>query len=187
MKRLSYILTTLIFLLAFGSSHAAGYFGVSVGATSPDEDGFDDSNGYKITGGYNVNPTVAIEVSYTQLGEFDADDELIAALEFLTAVAIDDVSVEIDGIEFGVVGHAPISDSASIFGRVGIFMWDAELTIDTTAMGSTSDSDDGSDPFFGFGINFDVGQTTALKAEYVVYDAFDGDVDYIGAGLDIRF
>jgi opacity protein-like surface antigen len=174
-------------LVAFGSSHAAGYFGASVGKTSPDEDGFDDSNGYKITLGYNANSNIAIEGSYTNLGEFDADDDLLAGLEFFTGVALEDASVEVDGIELAVVASAPLSDSASIFGRIGIFMWDADFTIDTVSFGSISDSDDGSDPFFGAGVSFGVSQTVTLNVEYVAYEASDGDIDYLGAGLAVSF
>jgi hypothetical protein len=97
------------------------------------------------------------------------------------------VSVEVDGIEFALVGHAPLSDTFSIFGRVGIFMWDAEIKIDTVSFGSESETDDGSDAFFGADLSFDVGSQAALRVEYTRYDAADGDIDFIGAGLDFRF
>jgi hypothetical protein len=129
MKKILTLLVTIAFLATFTSSHAAGYIGISFGSTSPDEDGFDDSNGYKLTAGYNANENVSLEASFTNLGEFDADDDLIAVLEFFSGFAIDDASIEVDGIEFAVLGHAPLSDTASIFGRVGIFMWDADFKI----------------------------------------------------------
>lgn len=187
MKRSLNMLALLALMFAFGSSHAAGYFGASVGATSPDEDGFDDSNGYRFTIGYDVNPNVAIEGSYTYLGDFDADDDTIAALEFLTGVALDDVSVEVDGFEFAVVGKGPISDTVTVFGKAGIFVWDAEYKIDTVRFGSDSDTDDGSDPFFGFGVGFDLSKALTLNVEYSFYEASDGDIDYLGAGVNIRF
>jgi OOP family OmpA-OmpF porin len=187
MKKVITLLATIAFLSAFTTSHAAGYVGISFGATSPDEDGFDDSDGYKLTAGYNANENVSIEASLTNLGEFDADDDLIAALEFLSGIAIDGASVEVDGIEFAVVGHAPLSDTISIFGRAGIFMWDAEVKVDTVSFGSDSETDDGSDAFFGGGLRFDVGSQAALRVEYTLYDADDADIDFIGAGLDIRF
>jgi opacity protein-like surface antigen len=187
MKKILTLLATIAFLATFTSSHAAGYIGISFGSTSPDEDGFDDSNGYKLTAGYNANENVSLEASFTNLGEFDADDDLIAVLEFFSGFAIDDASIEVDGIEFAVLGHAPLSDTASIFGRVGIFMWDADFKIDTVSFGSDSETDDGSDVFFGAGLSFDVGSQAALKVEYTMYDAADGDIDFLGAGLDIRF
>lgn len=186
MKKILTLLATIAFLATFTTSHAAGYIGVSFGSTSPDEDGFDDSDGYKLTAGYNVNENVSIEASLTDLGEFDADDDLIAALEFFSGISIDSASVEVDGIEFAVVGHALLSDTVSIFGRVGIFMWDAEYEIDTVSFGSDSESEDGSDAFFGAGVSFDVGESAALNLEYVAYEADDGDVEYLGVGLTIN-
>ena len=180
-------MATIAFLATFTTSHAAGYIGVSFGSTSPDEDGFDDSDGYKLTAGYNATENISIEASLTNLGEFDADDDLIAEVEFFSGIALDGASVEVDGIEIALVGHAPISDTISIFGRAGIFMWDAEFKIDTVSFGSGSETDDGSDAFFGAGLSFDVGSQAALRVEYSQYDAADGDIDFIGAGLDIKF
>ena len=187
MKKILTLLATIAFLATFTTSHAAGYIGVSFGSTSPDEDGFDDSDGYKLTAGYNANENVSIEASFTNLGEFDADDDVIAALEFFSGIAIDDASIEVDGIELAVVGHAPLSDTISIFGRAGIFMWDAEIKIDTVSFGSDSETDDGSDVFFGAGLSFNVGSQAALRVEYTQYSGGDGDIDFIGAGLDFRF
>ena len=187
MKKILTVLAAISLLAAFASSHAAGYVGVSFGSTSPDDDDFDDSNGYRLTVGYNANENVSIEASITNLGEFDADDDLIAILEFFSGVAIDDVSVEVDGIEFALIGRAPLSDTVAIFGRAGLFMWDAKVEVETVAFGSDSETEDGSDPFFGAGLSFDVSPQAALRVEYTQYEADDVDIDFIGAGLDIRF
>ena len=187
MKNLFTLLSALVLLVAFGSSHAQGYFAASFGQTSPDDDGFDDSNGYRITVGYNVNPNVAVEGSYTYAGEFDADDDLLAALSFFTGVPVEDASVEVDGIEFAVVGKVPLSDTASIFGRAGIYMWDADFDFDLGPLGSGSDSDDGTDPFFGAGVSINISPTVSLNLEYVLYDVDDSDIDYLGGGLAVSF
>lgn len=187
MKILLTTLSAFVFLVSFGSSHAAGYVGASIGKTSPDEDEFDDSNGYKITLGYYVNSNIAIEGSLTNLGEFDVDDDFLAELELVVGEPLDDASVEVDGIELAVVASAPLSNAVSIFGRVGIFMWDADFKIDSVSSGSVSESDDGSDLFFGAGVGFGIGESAALNLEYVAYEADDSDVDYLGAGLTINF
>ena len=187
MKSLFTLLSALVLLVSFGSSHAQGYFGATFGQSSPDEDGFDDSTGYRLTVGYNVNPNVAVEGSYTYAGEFDADDDLLAFLSFISPLPVEDASVEVDGIEFAVVGKAPLSDTVSAYGKLGIFMWDAEFNFDFGASGSGSDSDDGSDPFYGVGISFDIGEKAALNLEYMFYEASDGDVDVLGAGVMVNF
>ena len=187
MKSLITLLSALALLVSFGTSHAQGYFGASFGQSSVDEDGFDDSNGYRITVGYNVNPNVAVEGSYTNAGEFDVEDDFLAVLEIIAGVPLEGASVEVDGLEFAVVGKAPLSETVSLFGKIGIFMWDADFTIDSVSFGSVSDSDDGSDPFYGAGISFGIGQRVALNLEYLFYEASDGDVDVLGAGVMVNF
>ena len=174
-------------MLSFGSSHAQGYFGATFGQSSPDEDGFDDSTGYRLTVGYNVNANVAVEGSYTYAGEFDADDDVLAEVSFFTGVPVEDASVEVDGIELAVVGKAPLSDTVSAYGKIGVFMWDAEFDVDLGSFGSDSDSDDGSDPFYGAGVSFGINQRVALNLEYMFYEASDGDVDVLGAGVMVNF
>ena len=86
-----------------------------------------------------------------------------------------------------MLGQAPVSDDASIFGRAGLYLWDAEFLIETVSFGAMSKTDDGNDPFFGFGANFDIGERMAVKLEYDFYEASDGDIDFLGTGLDFRF
>lgn len=148
---------------------------------------FDDSTGYRLTVGYNVNPNVAVEGSYTDAGEFDADDDVLALLSFVGGIPVEDASIEVDGIEFAVVGKAPLSDTVSAYAKLGIFMWDADFNFDFGALGSGSDSDDGSDPFYGAGVSFGIGEKVALNLEYMFYEAADGDVDVLGAGVVVNF
>lgn len=168
-------------------SLAQGYLGGSVGVTKVDEEGFEDDNGFKITGGYKFNKNFALEASYVDLGEFQAEDEVVEVIEYLVGESLREVSVDITGIELSAVGFAPVSDNAAFFARVGIFKWDADVRVETTWYGSGTSTEDGSDPFLGAGFYFDISDRLAFKAEYIRYDAFEGDVDFIGAGLNIKF
>ena len=187
MKSLFTLLSALVLMVSFGSSHAQGYFGATFGQSSPDEDGFDDSTGYRLTVGYNVNPNIAFEGSYTYAGEFDADDDLLAELSFIAGTTVEDASVEIDGFELALVGKAPLTDTVSAYGKFGIFMWDADFDFDIGVLGSFSESDDGSDPFYGAGVSFGLGQQAALNLEYMLYEASDGDFEAFGAGVTVNF
>lgn len=188
MKRMiCFLLLATLGLAGINSAFAQGYLGAAVGSTSPDEEGFDSDNGFKFTGGYRINKNIALEASYVDLGEFEADDDLVAAAEYLSGTSLNGVSVEITGIELSVIGFAPVSDVVALFARVGVFNWDADLVVETTFYGSGSVSEDGSDPFLGAGIQLDVSERVAIKAEFVRYDAYEGDVDFMGAGLHIKF
>ena len=52
--------------------------------------------------------------------------------------------------------------------------------------GGGTESDDGSDLGFGVGAKIEVMEQLSLKAEFSRYDALD-DVDFLSAGLDLRF
>lgn len=189
MKKLALaMMVSLISIAPAGVAFAGGYVGASFGTTSPDEEGFKDDTGYRITGGALLNPNFALEASYTSLGEFEADEDTRNAIGYLAGgYDVSDVSIEVTGVEFAAVGIAPLNDTFSLFGKIGLYMWDAEVNVDVAGYGSGSDSDDGNDPFFGVGFLVNVSQQISLKGEFNRYDAMDGDVDFLGVGLNLNF
>ena len=187
MKRILPLFVSIVLPLVLGNAQATGYFNLSAGATSPDSSSFEDSEGFRIGGGYFFNEYVAVEGAYTNLGEFDADDELVAALELVGGIPLDGASVEVEGFEFGLRGEIQASDIVTIYLRAGILRWDADFNIDTMSSGTFSDSDEGTDPYIGAGIGINVTPTINIGLEYMAYDAADGDVDYTGIGVAIRF
>lgn len=164
-----------------------GYFGASVGSTSPEGSGFESDTGFKITGGYKYTERLAIEGSYVSLGEFAANNDTLSEISSMTGFSVTSSSVEISGFEFSIVGLMPVNERFSFFGRVGVFMWDADVNVSISGYGSGSESDDGADFIFGLGLSYDLTEKLALKAEYSGYDALDSDVDYFGIGLDFNF
>ena len=85
--------------------------------------------------------------------------------------------IETDGWSaFGVLGLdlGPVG----IFGKYGVYSWDATLTID-----GVSDSEDGSDPMYGLGAKIGIGSLD-LRAEYEVIDVDDAeDYSMVSLGL----
>ena len=80
-----------------------------------------------------------------------------------------------------------------ITGRAGYLFWDADADADADAKvklnGTTVDSanENGSDIFFGAGLQFSFNERFALSGVWDVYELDDVDVDYYGLEAQFRF
>ena len=158
------LLTSLIFSNNV-RAEAMPYAGLSLGQAKVNDfcDGFtgvscDDSDtALKVFGGAKLNKNFAFEASYVDMGEFIVTD------------GIDTFTAEITGFNFSAVGIIPASDSVDIFGKVGMLFWDLKLALSGTFTDSLSE--DGNDISFGFGANFDVNDTYAIRAEFEKFNS----------------
>ena len=163
------------------------YAGLSIGQSSADVDctGFascdDSDSAWKIFGGYQFNRNLAAELGYTDLGEFTATGPGISA------------AVEATAFELSAVGTFPIADKFSIFGRIGMYMADTELSA-TVGGTSGSVSDDNTGLTFGIGVRYDFTRNLGVRAEWQKYSDVGGDdvggesdVDVISIGVVWKF
>ena len=149
----------------------------------------DDSDiGYKVYAGYQFNPNFAVEASYVDFGKFEANATVMAG-EPIAANA----SASIDGFGFALVGKLPIQNGFNVYGKLGMVAWDADLDVNLNSLSgdfATSDGEDGSDPFYGIGAEYEINQLV-LRAEYERYDLSEGgedfEVDFLSAGIGYRF
>ena len=155
------LLTTLTFVNV--TYAAEPYAGISLGQSKVGDfcDDFsgipgvsceDTDTSFKVFGGVKVNHSFAFEASYVDLGQLIATDNIVA------------FTAEATGLNFSVVGLIPVSDSVDIFGKAGIMFWDLKLAL--SGAFNDSISEDGEDFTFGFGANFDVNETFAIRAEF---------------------
>lgn len=184
----------LLFGLALaGVSHAAqaqGYIGIGFGPTSTDvldeivclpgaTCSFDDSDtGFKVFGGSRIAANFAFEGFYVDFGEATATG----------TDGVDTESISVDASAFGVaaVGYLPIADAFELLGKVGLAMWEADASASSTAGGFASASDDGTDPFFGIGAQWN-GNGLAVRGEFERFDLDGTDVDLISISAIFRF
>ena len=166
-----------LFVTSLGSTSiaAAGagdtYVGFSLGNISQDESGFDidDTIGWKIFGGYALNDVLAIEGGYTSFGDADW------TLSGFTLPPGVSTSLETTGFEIAAVGNFPINSQFSLFGKVGLLAWDAEVSASDSS-GSASDSETGTDVFFGVGGQYEISGNLAIRGSWERY-TLDGDLD----------
>ena len=178
-------LLTLALLLASPLAHAQQnvYVGAGLGLNTSDvfDDivclpgavcDFDDSStGFKIFGGTRISENLAAEFFYADFGEFEATGTDGVTTERLTA----------DGSAFGasLLGIAPISANAEVFGKLGLAMWSADAAASSSGGGFASVSDDGTDILYGFGAQWRANQFS-FRIEYEIFNLDDTDVDSIG-------
>ncbi len=156
------------------------YVAGSIGSATLDEDfdGFDvddDVESFRILGGWKFNDAFGIEAGYVDFGTFEERIDLgaVTALTELTA----------DGWTFGGTLAAPLSDQFSVFGRAGVFVWDADIDVD----GIRAAVEDDSNPYYGGGAKFYFTPNFSLVGDWTRYELDDVDSDVISLGFEYRF
>jgi hypothetical protein len=145
-------------------------------------DSEDGDTAVKIFAGMPLNHIFTFEFGYVDLGETTADFSLDSDGSLLPAGSTRVSSViSIDGFNAGLIASLPLSDSASINGRAGVYLWNAEGQFeseDSTGFFeniSESVSDDGNDAYYGAGLN-----AGWFDFFYEIYDIDGEDVDFLG-------
>jgi OmpA-OmpF porin, OOP family len=172
-----------------------GYAGASFGKTSVDLEcdlditcAADDSDtGFKVYGGYQFTPNLAVEFGYVDLGEVTAS----GTDSFLGTTS---VLIEASGFTLAAVGTIPLGDRFGLLGKAGFFRWDVDASATSSVFGSASDNETGTDLFLGFGGFMNLGKNLSLRVEWERFmDVGDEDttgstdVDLLSAGIVFRF
>ncbi|CAA6827536.1 MAG: Unknown protein [uncultured Thiotrichaceae bacterium] len=148
-------------------NQSAFYVGGSIGSMTAD--GFcnscDDSDmGWKLFGGYDYSDVVAVEVGYNSLGKVKSTTQ----------------SSEVTGFSAAGVGKFKINDQIGVFGKAGIFKWDAE---------NTNEDRNATDLMLGAGANYQYNDNIKLRAEWERFMDVEtsttsrSDLDYLSAGF----
>jgi OOP family OmpA-OmpF porin len=152
---------------ALAADDGGAYLGVGVGSMGVDVGGFSgDDVGYKLFGGWMFNPYIGAELEYLDGGT--AEDR--------------GVEIDVSGFNASLRGAYPLSEQFSVFAKVGMLFWDADVS------GAIRGSDDGEDFSWGIGLGFDFTDTLGVTLEYQGFEVEDTDtVDLISAGLVWKF
>jgi len=139
---------------------------IALGATSCD----DEDTGFKIFGGKRINQNLAVELGWVDLGEITATGPGGTA------------RAEVDGIQVAAVGMLPVNPRFHVFGKVGLYLWDAKISGPGGSL-----SDDGTDLMFGFGASWNLAERLDLRGEWERFDVDGDDIDMLSVGLLYRF
>jgi OOP family OmpA-OmpF porin len=162
------------------------YVGAGVGSTTIDDDGFDDidfddsDTGFKLFGGYTFNRNFAIEVSYFDLGEASGSlfDPFFGDIEF---------DVGVSGLNAQAVGLLPLTETFSLFGKIGFASYDIDAEVTVAGVGDGEGSESESDMTYGVGGAISFAERFEVRVEYEAINVDGGDANMISVGGLIRF
>jgi len=177
--------------IAFSASPASAqaYLGGSIGQSEIDEqiatglitggsvDGTDSA--FKIFGGYMFNRHFGLEAAYVDLGEASYSGNF-------GGFPVTGGRVKVSGVNISALGALPIGEQFSLFGKIGLFMWDAEAS-DTTGGAPFSAQQDGTDLSFGIGFGYQFTRNLGVRAEWEMFTTEDAESSLISVGLLWRF
>lgn len=153
--------------------------GITSTTTTDDKD-----TGWKAFAGYRIMKYLAVEGAYTNFGEATANVVTTAP-----SAGTANVKLENEAWSLSALGILPLSDQFSLFARLGLNVWNVDVSASGTGSGSTaySDSEDGTDVVYGLGAAYHITPNLNLRAEWERYD-FDGsDLDFVSVGLGWSF
>lgn len=176
--------------LAATQAQAQGFIGGSIGQSDIDDsiteglitsgsvDGKDTA--WKIFGGYLFNRHFGIESAYVNLGEASYSGDFFGA-------AVTGGTVKVSGFNIAALGSYPINEQFSLFGKIGLFMWEAKANDTTAGLGAFSATQDGTDVSFGLGVGYDFTRNLGVRAEWELFKTDDADASLISIGVLWRF
>jgi OmpA-OmpF porin, OOP family len=180
-KRLGLSTLAALGLMAATAAHAdvqpGFYAGLGIGSASAedDESGFDgDDTGFKLYGGYSFNDNFAIEVAYLDGG---APDDRFGSI---------DVELEVTGFNASAVGRLPVSETVSLFGKIGFASYDLEATASSGGLSASADDSD-SDLSYGVGASVSFAERFEVRVEWEAIDVSDGAFSFLSVGGLVRF
>ncbi|HYL26144.1 MAG TPA: outer membrane beta-barrel protein [Burkholderiales bacterium] len=192
---------------AFAQDEAKGFYaGLSIGQSKfpgacDSEAGVTLSNckdtdtAWKIFGGYQFTPNLALELGYNDFGRISSDATVTMGGTTFTGNA----RIEATAFELTGVGTWPLAHQFSVYGKLGVYYAETkssanvQQTTPPFASGSSSASDNNTNLTFGVGARYDITRNIAVRAEWQRFSKVGGDstgkgdIDVLAIGGLYRF
>lgn len=164
----------------------SGLLGQGLGTTSIDHR--DRDTAFKLYGGYQLTPHLAVEGGYFDLGKFGYTAHT-APLGSLRG------DMRVRGLNLDLVGTVPLTDRLSLLGRVGVNharVNDRFAGTGSVSVARTTASKSEANAKFGVGVNYAFNDALSMRLEFERYRVNDaignkGDIDTLSVGLVYRF
>jgi OOP family OmpA-OmpF porin len=134
---------------------------------------------FKVFGGYMFNRHFGVEGAYVNLGEVSYSGDFFGS-------PVTGGKVEVTGFNVAALGSYPVTEQFSVFGKIGLFIWEAEAS-DVTGGVPFSEKDDGTDISFGLGVGYNFTRNLGVRAEWERFKLDDADADLLSIGIVWRF
>jgi OOP family OmpA-OmpF porin len=142
------------------------------------------SSGFKLFGGYQFGEHFGVELSYVDLGKAGYSGSYFGA-------PVTGGKVEVWGLNLSAVGTLPLNSTFAVFGKLGLFAWEAKSK-DTTGGVPFSDTVSGGDFSFGAGVSVRFTKNLSARVEWerfglTGYDYDLGNADMLSVGIAYKF
>ncbi|MGI9237073.1 MAG: outer membrane beta-barrel protein [Woeseiaceae bacterium] len=169
-----------LLLSSVAQADTGAFIGASFGSAHLDEDfsGLNidsDANAFRIVGGFQFGDYIGIEAGYQDFGDFS---EVIDFNGFSTST-----KVAAEGWTLGGTLGLPLNEQFSLYGRAGVFFWDADVEIDGFSIRVPEDEN----PYYGGGAKVDISPNLSLVGDWTRFELDDIDSDVISVGFEYRF
>lgn len=128
--------------------------------------------------GYQLNRHFGFRGGYVDFQTFDD------ILDEADIENLPDLDLDLEGWMLGADAYLPLGRWVSLTGRAGFMSWESKIDF---GLPGIEDSDSGTDPFYGAGLEFNLGRHVGMEASYTRFDVDGNDVDFAAAALRIRF
>lgn len=185
MKKIATALAVAAAALLSNAAMAQGYTGASFGSGHVNvecDDGLNcDNSGtaFKVLSGYQFGNGFAGELGYLSFGKAKASAPGVS------------LEVEAAGFLLAAAYHAEVARNFSLTARVGLMSLKTEISASVAGLGSASDSETNTKPYFGIAATYAL--TKAWKVELAAdfsraeYEGEDASVRAVTAGARFEF
>ena len=196
MKKIAIIILSISVFLTQSLRAEGVYMGIDylnnkidTGVTNISSNLDEKDTGYSLYAGMPINENLDIEISYQDFGEASLSGVSgnqfkvgSTTYQFTTTATI---AAEADSFGIAAKPKYNINDNITVYGKLGIHSWESTLSVNA-ATGSANVTEDGTDIFYGAGIQVAFNNLSA-RVGYTIYDLDGEDVDSINAGLAFKF
>jgi len=196
MKKIAIIILSISVFLTQSLRAEGVYIGIDylnnkidTGVTNISSNLDEKDTGYSLYAGMPINENLDIEISYQDFGEASLSGVSgnqfrvgSTTYQFTTTATI---AAEADSFGIAAKPKYNINDNITVYGKLGIHSWESTLSVNA-ATGSANVTEDGTDIFYGAGIQVAFNNLSA-RVGYTIYDLDGEDVDSINAGLAFKF
>lgn len=145
--------------------------------TSGPVDGKD--SGSKIFGGYRFGRNFALELAHVDLGKASYSGDFFGT-------PVTGGKVKVSGFNTSAVGIVPVSDALELFGKAGLYAWEAKASDLTGGVPFAAKTDDVT-LSLGFGATYHFTRNVAARLEWEHFDLDPDKASMLSAGIVVKF
>jgi len=182
----------------WGASFGNTYVDTGIRGLTASKD--EDDKSYKFFAGYNLSNFFGMEIYYADLGEVSVkgnSGDIYSEDGYQYIFNVDNASLTWETVSYGydLVFYMPLSyywknDFVSHFTpflKYGGHFWDTEISATGTGVPSTRSDEKEYYSSGGIGLNIDVSEHIAVRAEYEKSKIGDDKGEYVSAGVFMKF